>query len=162
MILTPEQQALLNGEKGETMAKVVKTLVMYGDAFDAERMVPVTSEYGHTVISFGLKTLGPVYDLYQKLLDEGLLSKQKFTADPRPLDKNVPSSFLEDIVFNKLMYSRQASYEKQLEEMGLLDEDSYTCTSYLPQVGNVPKQGDILSWAESSAVIYANSVLGAR
>ena len=110
MILTPEQQALLNGEKGETMAKVVKTLVMYGDAFDAERMVPVTSEYGHTVISFGLKTLGPVYDLYQKLLDEGLLSKQKFTADPRPLDKNVPSSFLEDIVFNKLMYSRQASY----------------------------------------------------
>ena len=116
MILTPEQQALLNGEKGETMAKVVKTLVMYGDAFDAERMVPVTSEYGHTVISFGLKTLGPVYDLYQKLLDEGLLSKQKFTADPRPLDKNVPSSFLEDIVFNKLMYSRQASYEKQLED----------------------------------------------
>ena len=46
--------------------------------------------------------------------------------------------------------------------MGLLDEDSYTCTSYLPQVGNIPKQGDILSWAESSAVIYANSVLGAR
>ena len=162
MILTPEQQALLDGEKGETMAKVVKTLVMYGNAFDAQRMVPVTSEYGHTVISFGLKTLGPVYDLYQKLLDEGLLSQQKFTADPRPLDKNVPSSFLEDIVFNKLMYSRQASYEKQLEEMGLLDEDSYTCTSYLPQVGNIPKQGDILSWAESSAVIYANSVLGAR
>ena len=51
MKLTPEQQAMLNGEKGETMAKVVKTLVMYGDAFGAERMVPVTSKYGHTVIS---------------------------------------------------------------------------------------------------------------
>ncbi len=51
MILTPEQQALLDGAKGETMAKVVKTLVMYGDAFGAERMVPVTSKYGHTVIS---------------------------------------------------------------------------------------------------------------
>ena len=38
MILTPEQQALLDGAKGETMAKVVKTLVMYGDAFGAERM----------------------------------------------------------------------------------------------------------------------------
>ena len=162
MILTPEQQALLDGAKGETMAKVVKTLVMYGDAFDAERMVPVTSEYGHTVISFGLKVLTPVYDLYQKLLDEGLLSQQKFTADPRPLDKKVPSSLLDDIVFKHIMYTDQARYEKQLEDLGLLDEDSYTCTSYLPQVGNVPKQGDVLSWAESSAVIYANSVLGAR
>lgn len=59
MKLTPEQQAMLNGEKGETMAKVVKTLVMYGDAFGAERMVPVTSKYGHTVISFGLKAIKP-------------------------------------------------------------------------------------------------------
>ena len=162
MILTPEQQALLDGAKGETMAKVVKTLVMYGDAFDAERMVPVTSEYGHTVISFGLKVLSPVYDLYQKLLDEGLLSQQKFTADPRPLDKKVPSSLLDDVVFKHIMYTDQKRYEQQLEDLGLLDEDSYTCTSYLPQVGNVPKQGDVLSWAESSAVIYANSVLGAR
>ena len=162
MILTPEQQALLDGARGETMAKVVKTLVMYGDAFDAERMVPVTSEYGHTVISFGLKVLGPVYDLYQQLLDEGLLSGQKFTADPRPLDKHVPSSLLDDIVFKKIMYTDQARYEKQLEALGLLGEDSYTCTSYLPEVGNVPKQGDVLSWAESSAVVYANSVLGAR
>ena len=162
MILTPEQQALLDGARGETMAKVVKTLVMYGDAFDAERMVPVTSEYGHTVISFGLKVLGPVYDLYQKLLDEGLLSGQKFTADPRPLDKHVPSSLLDDIVFKKIMYTDQARYEKQLEALGLLGEDSYTCTSYLPEVGNVPKQGDVLSWAESSAVVYANSELDAR
>ena len=162
MILTPEQQALLDGTKGETMAKVVKTLVMYGDAFDAERMVPVTSEYGHTVISFGLKVLSPVYDLYQKLIDEGLLSQQKFTADPRPLDKKVPSSLLDDVVFKHIMYTDQKRYEQQLEDLGLLDEDSYTCTSYLPQVGNVPKQGDVLSWAESSAVVYANSVLGAR
>lgn len=54
MVLTKEQQALLDGEKGETMAKVMKTLVMYGEAFGAERMVPVTSKYGHTVISFGI------------------------------------------------------------------------------------------------------------
>ena len=64
MILTPEQQALLDGSRGETMAKVMKTLVMYGDAFGAERMVPVTSKYGHTVISFGLKAIKPVYELY--------------------------------------------------------------------------------------------------
>ncbi len=162
MVLTPEQQALLDGEKGEAMAKVVKTLVMYGNAFDAARMVPVTSEYGHTVISFGLKALTPLYDLYQELLDAGLVSGQKFTADPRPLDKHVPSSLLEDIVFKKIMYTHQDRYEAQLEQFGVIGDDSYTCTGYLPQVGNTPRQGDVLSWAESSAVVYANSVLGAR
>lgn len=60
MVLTKEQQALLDGEKGETMAKVMKTLVMYGEAFGAERMVPVTSKYGHTVISFGIGVMKPV------------------------------------------------------------------------------------------------------
>ena len=68
MILTKEQQALLDGEKGETMAKVMKTLVMYGEAFNAEKMVPVTGEYGHTVISFGIGVMKPVYELYDKLL----------------------------------------------------------------------------------------------
>lgn len=43
-----------------------------------------------------------------------------------------------------------------------MNEDAYTCACYLPQAGNVPRRGDILSWAESSAVVYANSVLGAR
>ena len=114
MILTPEQQALLDGAKGETMAKVVKTLVMYGDAFGAERMVPVTSKYGHTVISFGLKAIKPVYALYDQLLDAGLVSGQKFTADPKPLDPNVPSSLLEDLVFKKIMYTDQKPYEEQL------------------------------------------------
>ena len=77
MKLTPEQQALLDGAKGETMAKVVKTLVMYGDAFGAERMVPVTSKYGHTVISYGLKVLSPVLDLFDELIDSGVTSGPK-------------------------------------------------------------------------------------
>jgi len=162
MILTSQQQDLLNGSKGETMAKVMKTLVMYGDAFGAERMVPVTSKYGHTVISFGLKVMAPVYDLYDQLIEAGLTVGQKFTADPKPLDPNVPSSLLEDIVFKKIMYTTQDRYEKQLEKLGIIDENAYSCTCYLDQVGNKPQKGDILSWAESSAVIYANSVLGAR
>ena len=162
MILTPEQQALLDGAKGETMAKVVKTLVMYGDAFGAERMVPVTSKYGHTVISFGLKAIKPVYELYDQLLDAGLVSGQKFTADPKPLDPNVPSSLLEDIVFKKIMYTDQKPYEEQLRRLGITSDDDYTCTCYLDEVGNKPEKGDVLSWAESSAVVYANSVLGAR
>ena len=103
MQLTAEQQALLNGEKGETMAKVMKTLVMYGETFGAERMVPVTSKLGHTVISFGLKVMSPIYDMYDQLIEAGLCSEQKFSADPRPVDTNVPASFLENFIFNKLM-----------------------------------------------------------
>ena len=162
MYLTPEQQAMLDGSKGETMAKVAKTLVMYGDAFGADKMVPVTSEYNHLVTSFGLKMMKPVFDLMQQLIDAGALSQQQFSVDPRPVDKNVPANFLQKLIFNKIMYATQESYEDQLKALGLMDDNAFTCACYLDQVGNKPKKGDILSWAESSAVVYANSVLGAR
>ena len=162
MKLTEEQQAILNGSKGETMAKVMKTQVMFGEAFGAEKMVPVTSEYNHLVTSFGLKLLAPVYELMDKLLEAGAASQQKFSVDPRPLDPNVPANILQKLIFKKFMYSKQDFYEGQLDKLGLMDKDAFTCTCYMDQVGNVPKKGDVLSWAESSAVVYANSVLGAR
>ena len=162
MILTAEQQAILDGSRGETLAKVMKTLVKYGELFGAEKMVPVTSEYNHLVTSFGLKALGPVYELMNQLIEAGALSQQKFSVDPRPLDKNVPSNFLQDFIFNNFMYSKQEYYEEILTKLGLKDENAFTCACYLDQVGNVPKKGEVLSWAESSAVVYANSVLGAR
>lgn len=162
MILTKEQQAILDGEKGETLAKVMKTLVMYGDAFEAEKLVPITSKYNHLVTSFGLKVMSPVYDLMQQILDADVTSEQKFSVDPRPLDKNVSANFLQNLVFNKFMYTKQDFYEKQLDKLGLMDKNAFTCTCYMDEVGNTPKKGDVLSWAESSAVVYANSVLGAR
>ena len=162
MFLTDEQQAILNGSKGETMAKVMKTLVMYGETFGADKMVPVTSNYNHLVTSFGLKMMKPVFDLMQQLIDAGAVSQQKFSVDPRPLDENVPANFLQNFIFNNFMYSKQESYEKQLNELGLMDEDAFSCACYLDQMGNKPGKGEVLSWAESSAVVYANSVLGAR
>ena len=153
MFLTDEQQAVLNGEKGETMAKVMKTLVMYGEAFGADKMVPVTSEYNHLVTSFGLKMIAPVYELMDQLIEAGAVSQQKFSMDPRPLDKNVPANFLQNLIFNKFMYSKQDFYEGQLKQLGLLNEDAFTCACYLDQVGNKPKKGEVLSWAESSAVV---------
>ncbi len=162
MYLTDEQQAILDGSQGQTMAKVWKTLVMYGEAFGAGKMVPVTSEYNHLVTSFGLKMMKPVFDLMQQLIDAGVVSGQKFSVDPRPVDKNVPANFLQNIIFNKIMYATQDYYEGQLQQLGLMDKDAFTCACYLDQVGNKPKKGEVLSWAESSAVVYANSVLGAR
>ena len=162
MILTQEQQAILDGAQGETLAKVMKTLVMYGDAFEAEKLVPITSKYNHLVTSFGLKVMSPVYDLMQQILDADVCSGQKFSVDPRPLDRNVPANPLQNLVFNKFMYCKQDFYEQQLEKLGLMDKNAFTCTCYMDEVGNKPQKGDVLSWAESSAVVYANSVLGAR
>ncbi len=160
--LTPEQQGILDGAKGETMAKVMKTLVMYGEVFGADKMVPVTSQYNHLVTSFGLKALGPVYELMEQLIEAGAVSGQQFSVDPRPLDKNVPANFLQNFIFNNFMYSKQEFYEDQLEKLGLMNEDAFSCACYLDQMGNKPQKGEVLSWAESSAVVYANSVLGAR
>ena len=162
MKLTEQQQQILDGAQGETMAKVMKTMVMYGEAFEAEKMVPVTSKHNHLVTSFGLKVMSPVYDLMQQLIDAGVESGQTFSVDPRPVDKNVPANFLQNLVFNKFMYTKQDFYEGQLNKLGLMDKNAFTCTCYMDEVGNKPGKGDILSWAESSAVVYANSVLGAR
>ena len=162
MELTKEQQEILDGKNGETMAKVMRTLIQFGDLFGATKMVPVSSKYNHLVTSFGLKALQPVYELLQQILDAGEKSKQQFSVDPRPLDKNVPSNFIENLVFNKFMYSKQDFYEKQLKDFGLMNDDAFTCTCYMDEVGNTPAKGEVLSWAESSAVVYANSVLGAR
>ena len=160
--LTDEQRAILEGSKGETLAKVMESLVRYGELFGATEMVPISSKYNHLVTSFGLKALGPVYELMDKLLEAGAPSGQKFTVDPKPLDKNVPSSFAQDVVFKLFMYSRQKDYEKQLADLGLLSDNAFTCTCYMDEVGNKPGFGEVLSWSESSAVVYANSVLGAR
>ena len=162
MLLNEEQQAILNGSKGETMAKVMKTMVKYGEIFGAEKMVPVTSKYNHLVTSFGLKAMTAVYELMDQLLEAGVTSGQKFTVDPRPIDKNVPANLLQKAIFNLAMYTKQDEYEVQLKKLGLLSDSSFTCTCYMDEVGNKPAYGEVLSWAESSAVVYANSVLGAR
>ncbi len=162
MLLNEEQKAILNGSKGETMAKVMRTMVQYGEIFGAEKMVPVTSKYNHLVTSFGLKAMTAVYELMDQLIEAGVASGQKFTVDPRPIDKNVPANLLQKAIFNLAMYTKQDEYEAQLKKLGLLDEKSFTCTCYMDEVGNKPAYGEVLSWAESSAVVYANSVLGAR
>ena len=102
MKLTAEQQAILDGEKGETLAKVMETLVRYGELFGADSMVPVTSQYNHLVTSFGLKALGPVYDLMDKLIAEGAASRQQFSADPRPMDRTSPAPSCKTSCFRTL------------------------------------------------------------
>lgn len=161
MRLTAEEQAILDGQRGETLAKVMKSLVMYGDTFGAEKMVPATGQ-AHLVTSFGLSVTTALFDVMDELIAAGLHAEQPFTMDPRPLDfENVPCNFLQRIVFG-VMYGKQEDYEGQLRRLGLKNDKAFTCTCYMGEVGNVPARGQVLSWSESSAVVYANSVLGAR
>lgn len=163
MKLSPEQIDILEGKQGAVKAKVMETVVRYGDMFEATELVPVTHGEGHLVTSFGLSLLKPVFRIMDELIDAGLKVEEGFTADPRPNDiKNVNCSLLDKVLYTKILYGKQGDYEKQLKKLGLKSDDSFTCTCYYPEIGNIPKKGDILSWAESSAVNYANSVLGAR
>ena len=161
MELTQEEEEILAGKQGETMQKVMESIVLYGEIFGARRLLPLNGPV-HLVTSFGIPLLKPVFEMMDELVENGIQSKEEFTVDPRPLDyDNVKCNLLEKLVF-KIMYGKQKEYEKQLQKVGLKNENAFTCTCYLPEVGNTPSLGDILAWAESSAVVYANSVLGAR
>lgn len=163
MKLTKAQKDILNGKEGPVKAKVMETIVRYGDMFEATKLVKITHGTGHLVTSFGLSLLKPVYRIMDELIGAGLKVEEGFTMDPRPVDfKNVKCSLLYKLLFSTVLYGKQKKYEEQLKQLGLKDEKAFSCACYFDEMGNQPKKGDILSWAESSAVNYANSVLGAR
>jgi hypothetical protein len=160
--LSPEQVEILEGKKGEALRKALESILRFGEAFGATELVALDAAV-HLVTSFGLSVLEPVFEIMDELIAAGLKTEKSFTVDPRPLDfKNVAVNPLERLVFTKFMYSKQKKYEAQLRAVGLKDERAFTCACYFDEVGNKPKFGDNLAWAESSAVVYANSVLGAR
>ncbi len=161
MELTNEEKEILQGNQGEIMQKALKSVVLYGEAFGAKRLLPIDGPV-HLVTSFGMTGLDPVFDMMDQIINAGIKTKEPFTVDPRPLDyDNVECTEIQKNAF-KALYGNQERFEKQLKKLGLKNENAFTCTCYMPQVGNRPKKGQVLSWAESSAVVFANSVLGAR
>lgn len=153
---------MLDGERGEALRKAIESVLRFGEAFGAAELVPLDGAV-HLVTSFGLAVIEPVYAIMDELIQAGLKTARPFTVDPRPLDfANVAASPIERLVFTKFMYSKQRRYEEQLAAVGLKDGRAFTCACYFDEVGNQPKLGENLAWAESSAVVYANSVLGAR
>jgi predicted aconitase len=161
MELTDEEKDILEGKKGNTLKKVMETIVLYGQTFGAKRLIPVSGPV-HLVTSFGIPILVPVFEMMDDLIKNDIKTELPFTVDPRPIDyENVKCNLLQKMVF-KIMYGKQEYYEKQLKSVGLKDNNAFTCTCYMNEVGNIPQYGDVISWAESSAVVYANSVIGAR
>lgn len=162
MQLMREERDIIEGKKGNVLQKVLQTLFIYGKAVGAEKFVDVEGP-GHLVIPSELAGIGPRQEMLEELVNAGLKTKFPFTIDPKPpLDfENYNFSDEQMQEFHNL-YSHQREFDKLFSKLGVQGSNAYTCTCYLPEVGNIPKKGTILAWAESSAVVFANSVLGAR
>ena len=148
MKLSAEQESVLRGEAGPGLARCLLTLVQYGSAFGAPRLVPIKS--GHLAGTFGAFVYKSYYQVLERLAAEGLKVKVPTTMNPQPGQ--------EVSLANRLVFSRQPFLRRTLEGMGVTP--NYSCVCY--EGANVPDRGDVLAWAESSAVQFANSVLGAR
>lgn len=161
MELTQEEKDILEGKQGKILQKILKIVVMNGELFGAKRLVPIEAPI-HVVTSMGMTGLDAVFDMYDEFIKAGIKTKLPFTVDPRPIDyENVECTDEQKAVFTKL-YGNQEKYEKQLKDLGLKSDNGFTCTPYMPEVGSIPKKGQMIAWTESSAIVYANSVLGAR
>lgn len=147
--LTKEQQAYRDGDAGLELQLATETLIRYGKAFSAERLVPIVS--AHLAGSFAISAYSGYYELFDRLVAAGVRVRVPTTVNPHPgHDYSLPNRWL--------VFRRQEHHERQLERLGVML--NFSCVCYYE--ANVPRFGDILGWAESSAVIYANSVIGAR
>ena len=148
MKLEPEQEDILAGEKGSALANALKTLVQYGTAFGAKKLIPIKSS--HLVGTFGVGSYKSYYHILSQLVNDKITCKVPTTLNPRPGHQLN--------LINRIAFSKQKQLDRLLSDIGAIP--NYSCVCY--DDANVPNFGDRISWAESSAVQYANSVLGAR
>jgi predicted aconitase len=147
--LTREEERILLGERGWAKQISLKILVHLGEMFDAKRLIPIDSAH---VSGVSYKTLGePPIEFLKALADDEARVKIRTTLNPQGLD----STYLRTRIPENLQKS-QETILTQYERMGLAQ--SLTCTPYYLQE---PEAGSHMAWAESSALIYANSILGA-
>ena len=137
------------------------SVVEYGRVFGARRLATIEGA-PHLVTSFGTGAMKPFFAMLDELIAAGVRSERPFTVNPRPVDYANVRYGLADRVALRLLYGKQKHYEAQLAGLGLRDRAAFTCTCYLPEVGNTPARDAVLAWSESSAVVFANAVLGAR
>ena len=151
MYLTKEEQRMLDGEEGYAVRKSMEILVALGNIFGAERLIKVGSVQVAGVSYHNLGDAG--LEFLNELAKDGRV-KVTTTLNPAGMD-------LEN--WKQLGISEEFAQKQNLvieafDKMGILI--SCTCTPYL--IGNLPRYGEHIAWSESSAVTFANSVLGAR
>lgn len=152
MRLSEEEQAMLAGEQGKSTQKAMEILAALGTIYGAEYMVPVTSVQIAGVSYDNLGEAG--LHFLAELAQGGGQARVLATLNPAGMDiENWEALGIEPEFAEK-----QTQVIDAFARMGVVT--NCTCTPYL--TGNVPHYGEYIAWAESSAVCYANSVIGAR
>lgn len=153
MFLTNEEQKMCDGEYGETIRKSMDILVALGDIYGASGLVDITSAQ---VSGVSYKTIGDAGLEYLQDLARDGSGKATINASLNPPGTDLDN--WEELGFPREFAIKQNEIVDAYADLGIAK--TCTCTPYL--VGNVPRFADHVSWSESSAVAYVNSVIGAR
>jgi len=152
MRLSDLEQAMLDGEQGRATQKAMQILVALGTIYGAGKMLPVTSVQ---IAGVSYDNLGEAGLLFlSEMAAGGGRARVLATLNPAGMDVENWQALGISPEFAK----KQAQVIEAFARMNVIT--TCTCTPYL--TGNVPHFGEHIAWAESSAVCYANSVLGAR
>lgn len=152
MRLTAEEQEMLSGERGNAVQKAMELLVALGECYDAERMVPVTSAH---LVACNPIAAGKGGTRYIKDLAKcGAIFVVPTTTNPACLEL----WDWKEMGFSQEIKQEQEALSEVIAQMGGFVCN--TCTPYL--IGHTPLFREHVAWGESSAIIYANAVLGAR
>jgi predicted aconitase len=161
MTLTKEEQDILDGSLGPVMAKILKTVVMQGELFGAEKLAD-TGGNPHTSMYFGAPYMDSLITIFEEIADAGLKAHAPYTVNPMPMDLNSVEKDAKRAVMALKGFPLQSRLTQVHARLGGVGLNKWSCACYLPEVGNHPEPGTVVSWAESSAVNYGNSVLGLR
>jgi predicted aconitase len=147
MHLTTDEEKSLKGENGETIASAYKILLAIGIATEAEKLVPI--KWAH-ISGVNYNTIGDAGVEFLEKFSRDAKVAVKTTLNPMGFDRNKPANLPENFAKQQMRIVR--SYEK----MGTTP--SFTCIPY--EIFEIPERGSAVSFAESNAALYSNSVLG--
>ena len=165
MHLTDEEQAMLDGAEGPAIQQAMSLLYRYGRALGAERLVETNNVCGGSVGSLPNRrnvissddSMEAIFSLLNLDSDVPLDIPPVKTMAYKLIEAGDPDYYEQQRVSERT----QKLIEKNAEFCGEIGiQRCNTCTPY--QVGNIPTYGEHLAWMESSAIVYANSIIGAR
>jgi hypothetical protein len=150
MKLTDEEKRMLDGERGQPVKMAMDILVAIGEIYGAEKLIPVDSAHiaGLSLKSHGIAGMEWVEDIARSGAKVCVPTTLNVVGVDRSRDLGLPREWC----------TNQMRIEKAYECMGCFGTSS--CVPYYQ--GFVPRFGESIAWAESSAVVFTNSVLGAR
>src|SRR5437899_9414211 len=149
--LTKDEEAALDGKHGETLALAYRVLVAIGDATESDKLIPI--EWAH-LSGVNYNTIGDAGEEFLARLSRDVKFIVKTTVNPMGFDFDTVSKYDLDDQF----IQKQQGIRKSYEKMGAIP--SFSCIPY--QIFELPKKGTHVSFAESNAAIYANSISGLK